>query len=100
MTGVPLKPSALAQRVKPAGAAFVGLLVLGLNVMFALKGSFFFPFGTLLGCALFLAGGFGVIVGEPDDPYGIRPTWFKVGIGACAIIGVVIGLFVNAQIAA
>jgi len=100
MTSGPQKPSAFAQRVKPAGAAFVGLLVLGLNVMFALKGSFFFPFGTLLGAALLLAGGFGVVVGEPDDPYGNRPMWFKVGIAACAIVGVVIGLIVNAQIAA
>jgi hypothetical protein len=100
MSNVPQKPSALAQRLKPAGAALVGSLVLGLNVFFALKGSFFFPFGTLLGAALLFAGGFGVIVGEPDDPYGNRPMWFKVGIAACAIVGIVLGLIVNLQIAA
>ncbi len=100
MTNVPQKPSAFAQRVKPAGAALVGLLVLGLNVVFALKGSFFFPFGTLLGCALLLAGGFGVVFGEPDDPYGNRPMWFKVGVATCAIVGIVMGLVVNLQIAA
>jgi hypothetical protein len=91
----PQKASAIAQRAKPAGAALVGGLVLGLNVLALAKGAFFFPFGTVLGCVLLLAGIFGVLVGEPDDPYGNRPLWFKVGVVVSIGLGVVLGLVVN-----
>jgi hypothetical protein len=81
-------------------AAFVGALLLGLNVVSMLKGGFFFPFVTMLGCALLFAGSFGAVVGEPDDPYGNRPMWFKVGVAACAITGLLAGLLLNIELAA
>ena len=96
----PKKASALGQRIKPAGAVLVGGLVLGLNVLALVKGAFFFPFGTMLGCALIFAGLFGVAVGEPDDPYGYRPLWFKVGVVCSAGLGVLIGLLLNIRLAA
>lgn len=98
--GPPQKASAIGQRTKPAGAVLVGGLVLGLNVLALVKGAFFFPFGTILGCALMLAGLFGVVVGEPDDPYGNRPLWFKVGIVVSVGLGVLIGVVVNLGLAA
>ncbi|HVY25375.1 MAG TPA: hypothetical protein VHB79_02445 [Polyangiaceae bacterium] len=96
MGNVPAPQSAIAQRIKPAGAALVGAAVLGLNVFMLIKMQRFYPFGTMLGGALICAGGFGVAVGEPKDVYGYQPTWFKIGLGACAAVGVVIGIVVNA----
>src|SRR6478609_4340562 len=95
MTTVPVRKSAVAQRLKPAGAAAVGLLVLGLNVAMLIGVQRFFPFGTMLGCVLFCAAAFGVAVGEPEDAYGYRPMWFKVGLVAAAVVGLVAGILVN-----
>ena len=91
----PVEKSAIAQRIKPLGAVGVGLLVLGLNVVMLVMAERFYPFGTALGLALVFAGGFGVVVGEPKDVYGYQPTWFKVGLGGCAIVGVVAGILLN-----
>lgn len=98
MTSPPTQQSAVAQRLKPAGATLVGLAILGLNVFMLIKAQRFYPFGTMLGGALILAGGFGVVVGEPKDVYGYQPTWFKIGLGVCAALGVVIGIVLNAQL--
>jgi hypothetical protein len=99
MTTVPARKSALAQRLKPAGAAGVGLLVLGLNVAMLIGVQRFYPFGTILGCALFCAGAFGMAVGEPEDPYGYRPMWFKVGLVAAALVGLLAGILMNVALA-
>src|SRR5690349_1760343 len=96
----PQKASALAQRTKPAGAVLVGGLVLALNVWALVKGAFFFPLGTILGFVLIFAGLFGVAVGEPDDPYGNRPMWFKVGIAASVVVGALLGLLLNIELTA
>jgi hypothetical protein len=98
MGNAPSPQSAIAQRIKPAGAALVGLAILGLNVFMLVKMQRFYPFGTVLGGALILAGGFGVAVGEPKDVYGYQPTWFKIGLGACAAVGVVIGIVLNVML--
>jgi hypothetical protein len=95
MTTAPVRKSAIAQRLKPAGAAGVGLLVLGLNVAMLVGVQRFFPFGTMLGCVLFFAGAFGAIVGEPEDVYGYRPMWFKAGLVAVAIVGLIAGILLN-----
>ena len=98
MTAIPARKSAVAQRLKPAAVLFVGLLVLGLNVATLLSMRVFFWWGSMLGCGLVLAGAFGVIVGEPDDPYGNRPLWFKVSVAASAIVGGLLGLLLNLQL--
>lgn len=98
MATVPVRKSALAQRLKPAGAAGVGLL-LGLNVAMLIGVQRFYPFGTMLGCVLIGAGAFGAVVGEPEDAYGYRPMWFKVGLAAAAIVGLVLGILLNIGLA-
>ena len=95
MTAAPVRKSAIAQRLKPAGAAGVGLLVLGLNVAMLVGTQRFYPFGTMLGCVLIFAGGFGAAVGEPEDAYGYRPMWFKAGLVAAAIVGLIVGILLN-----
>lgn len=100
MTTAPVRKSAIAQRLKPAGAAGVGLLVLGLNVAMLVGVQRFFPFGTMLGCVLFFAGAFGVIVGEPEDVYGNRPMWFKASLVAAAIVGLLVGILLNIELVA
>jgi hypothetical protein len=95
MTTAPVRKSAVAQRLKPAGAATIGLLVLGLNVAMLIGMQRFYPFGTMLGCVLFFAGAFGVAVGEPEDVYGYRPMWFKAGLVAAAIVGLIAGIVLN-----
>jgi hypothetical protein len=85
----------MGQRVKPFLALLVGLAVLGLNVLMLIAGGRFFPFGTILGCALVGAALFGIVVGEPEDAYGYRPMWFKVGIAASAIVGLLVALGLN-----
>jgi hypothetical protein len=91
----PVEKSGMAQRVKPLGAVGIGILILGLNVVMLVKAERFYPFGTMLGLVLVFAGGFGVIVGEPKDVYGYQPTWYKVALAACAIVGIVAGLVLN-----
>lgn len=73
----------------------VGVLVLGLNVAMLIGVQRFYPFGTMLGCALISAGAFGVAVGEPEDAYGYRPMWFKAGLVAAGIVGLIVGVLVN-----
>lgn len=71
------------------------LLVLRLNVAMLIGVQRFYPFGTMLVCA----GAFGVAVGEPEDAYGYRPMWFKVGLVAAAIVGSIVGVLVNVGLA-
>lgn len=52
----------------------------------------------MLGLALVFAGGFGVSLGEPKDVYGYQPTWFKVGLAACALVDVVAGIVLNVML--
>jgi hypothetical protein len=94
----PVRKAALAQRLKPAGAALVGLLVLGLNVAMLVTSGRFYPFGTMLGCALLFTGGFGAVVGEPEDVYGNRPMWFKAGLVGVGILGLLVGLVLNVEL--
>jgi hypothetical protein len=100
MTTAPVRKSAVAQRLKPAAAAGIGVLVLGLNVAMLVGMQRFYPFGTLLGTVLLSAGGFGVVVGEPQDAYGYQPLWFKAGLIAMALVGVVIGIVLNVGLTA
>lgn len=78
----------------------MGVLVLGLNVAMLATMQRFYPFGTLLGSVLLFAGAFGAIVGEPEDVYGYRPMWFKVGLVAVAVVGVLVGMLVNLSLSA
>ena len=98
MVEPPRRKSALGQRVKPFLALLVGIAVLGLNVVALITMNRFFPAGTFIGCGLVGAALFGVAVGEPEDAYGDRPQWFKVGIAGCAIVGLVIALVLNIQL--
>ena len=100
MSTAPVRKSAVAQRLKPAGAAVIGLLVLGLNVAMLISMQRFYPFGTMLGTVLIFAGGFGVVVGEPLDVYGYQPMWFKVGLGVAAAVGLVVGIVLNVALTA
>jgi hypothetical protein len=100
MTSAPVRKSAVVQRLKPAGAAGIGLLVLGLNVAMLVSMQRFYPFGTMLGTVLLFAGGFGVIVGEPQDVYGNQPMWFKAGLIATALVGLIAGIVLNAALTA
>lgn len=100
MTTAPVRKSAVAQRLKPAGAAGIGVLILGLNVAMLIGAQRFYPFGTMLGTVLIFAGGFGVVVGEPQDAYGYQPMWFKVGLGAAALVGLVVGILLNVGLTA
>ena len=100
MMAIPARKSALAQRLKPAAVAGVGLLVMALNAFTIVSLQRFFWWGFMLGGGLLLAGGFGVVVGEPDDPYGNRPMWFKASVVACAIIGGLLGLLLNINLVA
>lgn len=95
---VPVRKSAVEQRLKPAGAALVGVLVLGLNIAMLVSSGTFYPFGTMLGCALLFTGGFGAAVGEPEDVYGNRPMWFKASVVGVGIVGLLVGLVLNVEL--
>jgi hypothetical protein len=99
MTPTLARKSAIAQRLKPAGAAAVGVLILGFNVVMLIATERFFPVGTILGCVLVFTGGFGVVVGEPEDVYGYRPMWFKAGLVACAVVGALVAILLNIELA-
>jgi hypothetical protein len=51
-----------------------------------------------VGCAITTIAGFGVAVGEPEDAYGYRPMWFKVGLVASAIVGLLIALMLHLEL--
>ena len=95
----PVRKSAFAQRLKPAGAAGIGIAVLGLNVVMLITMERFYPVGTMLGTVLIFTGGLGVILGEPEDPYGNRPMWFKATMVGAAIVGLLVGLGINIALA-
>ena len=99
-TAAPVRKSALAQRLKPAGAAGIGIAVLGLNVVMLITMERFYPVGTMLGTVLIFTGLLGVILGEPDDPYGNRPMWFKVAMVGAAIVGLIVGILLNVSLVA
>ena len=94
-TAAPVRKSALAQRLKPAGAAGIGIAVLGLNVVMLITMERFYPVGTVLGTVLISTGVLGVILGEPEDPYGNRPMWFKAAMVGAAIVGLIVGILLN-----
>lgn len=94
-TAAPVRKSALAQRLKPAGAAGIGIAVLGLNVVMLITMERFYPVGTMLGTVLICTGALGVILGEPEDPYGNRPMWFKASMVGAAIVGLLVGILLN-----
>ena len=98
-TAAPARKSALAQRLKPAGAAGIGIAVLALNVVMLITMERFYPVGTMLGTVLIFTGVLGVILGEPEDPYGNRPMWFKASMVGVAIVGLLIGLGINIALA-
>ena len=68
------------------------------NALLVIKANRFFPFLLFFGCALTCAALFGVAVGEPEDAYGYRPTWFKVGVAVSAIVGLVVALVLNIEL--
>lgn len=98
-TAAPVRKSALAQRLKPAGAAGIGIAVLGLNVVTLITMERFYPVGTMLGTVLIFTGLLGVVLGEPEDPYGNRPMWFKATMVGAAIVGLLVGLGINIALA-
>jgi hypothetical protein len=90
--------SAIAQRLKPALALGVGVLLLGFNFAMLVFSERFFPLVLFAGCAMTTASMFGVAVGEPQDPYGDRPLWFRVGVVAAAIVGLLIALVLHIEL--
>ena len=98
-TAAPVRKSALAQRLKPAGAAGIGIAVLALNVVMLITMERFYPVGTMLGTVLIFTGVVGVILGEPEDAYGNRPMWFKATMVGAAIVGLLVGLGINIALA-
>jgi hypothetical protein len=91
-------PDALRERLRPAGTLVVGFVLIALNVVtLALMGNYF-PFLMFLGCAFFFAGGFGVVIGSPKDPYGNPPFWTKAGAFGAAAFGVLVALLIHATL--
>ena len=99
-TAAPVRKSALSQRLKPAGAAAIGMAVLGLNVVMLITMERFYPVGTMLGAVLIFTGVLGVILGEPEDPYGNRPMWFKASMVGAAVVGLIVGILLNVGLVA
>ena len=95
-----VRRSAVAQRLKPALALAVSLLLLGFNFVMLLMSGRFLPVLLFVGCAMTTASLFGVAVGEPEDPYGDRPLWFRVGLVATAIAGLLIALALHIELTA
>jgi hypothetical protein len=92
----PLSP--LAQRTKPAGALLIGLALLALTAFMVLAMRRYILVTLFFGCAVTLPALFGVVVGQPNDPYGNRPTWYRLSIAACAFAGLLIAFVVHLQL--
>ena len=94
----PARKSFVMQRLKPGLALGLGLVIMVFNFVFLLLTEHFFVFGLYLGCAMVSVSGFGVVVGEPEDVYGNRPMWFKIGIVASLIAGLLIALVLHIEL--
>ena len=94
----PPRKSFVMQRLKPALALGAGLFVLLFNAILIIASDQFVVFGVYLGCAITSAASFGVVVGEPQDIYGYRPMWFKVGLVAAVIVGLLVALMLHIEI--
>jgi FtsH-binding integral membrane protein len=95
---LPIRKTPLQQRLKPALALGLGLLMLAANAIIVVTQQRFFVQLLYVACALVGAGLFGVVVGEPEDPYGNRPMWFKIGIVASAVVGMLLALVLNIEL--